>query len=261
MRWRVSVAGAGFVVVLVLVEVLFGVGGPSERCATVLAAVAPLGCAVILAQRPRVAVAAVAVLAVGLLALGVWVRPPEGALFPPPQDWLVPYYGFALLVVLVLLGMLLSGWQRLVVVPVAAVGVTTLFCSAQMTFFVVPLNPSGGRPSSEVREADFLPLPDELAVHEFKPDCSGAHTPCTRFYEVWSRHGASAAQVMDRAAAALRDRDWPMTASGDVYEGCRPVRGVFTWERQCLSLYATDRFIQPRRTSHPGAIVLWASTG
>jgi hypothetical protein len=98
-------------------------------------------------------------------------------------------------------------------------------------------------------------------VHELKPDCSGAHTPCTRFYEVWSRHGAAAAQVMAPAAAALRDRGWPMTANGDVYNGCRPVRGVFTWEQQCLSLQPFDRFIQPRHTSHPGAIVLWASTG
>ena len=67
-------------------------------------------------------------------------------------------------------------------------------------------------------------------------------------------------RTMILAAAALRDRGWPMTAHGDWYQGCRPVRGVFAWSQHCLSLDPADRSIARRHPSHAGAVVLQASS-
>ncbi|GAA1524241.1 hypothetical protein GCM10009827_045870 [Dactylosporangium maewongense] len=244
----------------VLVQVLFGVGGPSERIETVLALLVPVGATVLLAPGLRSAVAVTAVLAVGLIALGVWASPPQGALSPPSQDWLLPYYGLVTLVCLVLLPMRVPGWWRLLTIPMLATAAVFLTCCYQLSFFVIPLNPSGGPPRTGVRDADFLSLPDELNVHQLAPSCLGVHVPCLRLYEVWSRHGAPNPEVMTLTAAALRDQGWPMIGNTEGASGCRPVRGVFTWADHCLSLHPTTEFVEPRQTTHPGAIVLWASS-
>ena len=86
------------------------------------------------------------------------------------------------------------------------------------------------------------------------------HPESSRERAITGRARHEPASKRTRVVGALRDQGWPMTGDTDGASGCRPVRGVFTWADHCLSIHPTTEFVEPRQTTHPGAIVLWASS-
>jgi hypothetical protein len=256
--WRLTAGMATLLLVAAgLVAYALYRPGPAGAAYVVAGLITVLALLAVLLVLPRSLVAAVGY--AGLLAVvgALFVRSQlrRGALAPPIEEWSIAVAGLcgAIALARVTLRALRTPdtgrppSARMTAAGILAVLVLVVACLCMpgVRYLSDGADPSGrSLLSAGPAEEDLIPLPADTYLVQSSPGV----------YVFGSSIGAGRDVLAAQIVAHYLEQDWPLERMTrlhrDLYQGCRPVRGLITWHQRCMQVIvlegSEDRVDRPR---------------